>query len=318
MSKSKFTQTQKDSIAKFNQLVESGSLSFEEKDCPCGHSEFREISKIERHGLRQRTVLCKNCGLMMSNPCLTNESFQFFYSTDIYRTLYEQPNYVELAKTLLSNNHCKYLFNDLSPLLKGNTNLNVLEFGCGGGWNLIHFSKAGYKVVGYDYSPNLTSVGRTYGLDLREGTIGDIVGEYDVIIMNHVIEHFTDLLGSMRAIIKHLKPGGIIYAGVPNMDNYGFEQLQNAHVYYFTPQTFKFYMGCCGLKSIKFGPAQEIHMYGVFELGGQAPNIFTLKSESKRLWRITRRAQIKERLGKILDKMGLKKLIKSWLKNFLL
>ncbi|MBN4079730.1 methyltransferase domain-containing protein [bacterium AH-315-C08] len=58
--------------------------------------------------------------------------------------------------------------------------MKYFGIGCGGGWNLIHFSKAGYNVVGYDYSPNLTQVGRTYGLDLREGTIQDIEGEYDI------------------------------------------------------------------------------------------------------------------------------------------
>ena len=261
MPELQLTQTQKESINKFNQLIESGDLSYENRDCLCGNSNFLEISKFDRFGFAQRTVVCKKCGLMMSNPCMTDQSYKIFYSTDIYRTVYEEQNYLEMANMRLKNDYGKYVFEDLSPMLKDDKDLNVLEFGCGGGWNLIHFFNAGYKVVGYDYSPNLTQIGRKYGLDLREGTIQDIEGEYDVIIVNHVMEHFTDLLGSMNSILRHLKPGGLIYIGVPNIDNYGFQQLQNAHVYYFTPRTFKYFMSSCGLKNIKFGAAQNFHMF---------------------------------------------------------
>jgi 2-polyprenyl-3-methyl-5-hydroxy-6-metoxy-1,4-benzoquinol methylase len=315
MLRENFTQTQINAISKYKQLIEDGKISFWERDCLCGHSDFNLISKIDRHSLPQRVVLCKKCGLMFSNPSLTEESFQYFYSTDLYRNLYEESDYIEKANKLLNNEHCKYLYDDLSPLLNGNKNLNILEFGCGGGWNLIHFFKAGYDVVGYDLSPKLTQVGRSFGLDLREGTISDIEGEYDIIIMNHVIEHFTDLLCSMQSVIKHLKPGGLVYIGVPNIDNYGLGQLQNAHVYYFTPQTFKFYMSRCSLRLIKFGSAQEFHMYGIFELEDQCSDISVLKPEPKRLMKIIRRARLKEILGMVFGKLGLKNLIKSGLKK---
>ena len=315
MLKTNFTQVQINSILKYKQLVEKGEISFQERDCLCGHSSYFQISNIDRFGFPQRTVVCQKCGLIMSNPCLSDKSYQLFYSSDIYRTLYEEQDYLEMANERLNNDYGKYVFEDLSPILKERGAVNILEFGCGGGWNLIHFSKAGHKVVGYDYSPNLTQAGRNFGLDLREGTIQDIEGEYDIIIINHVIEHFTDLLGSMESIIKHLKPEGLLYIGVPNIDNYSLEQLQNAHVYYFTPETFKFFMGRCGLRAIKFGPAQKIHMFGIFELGSQNPDISILESEPKRIMKIIRKAQLKENLGMALDKLGIKGLIKTALKK---
>lgn len=316
MLNTNFTQVQINSIAKYKQWVEEGKISFQERDCLCGHSSYLQISNIDRFGFPQRTVVCLICGLIMSNPCLSDKSYQLFYSSDIYRTLYEEQDFLEMAKKRLNNDYGKYVFDDLFSILKDKGNLNILEFGCGGGWNLIHFSKAGHKVVGYDYSPKLTQIGRTHGLDLREGTIQDIEGEYDIIIINHVIEHFTDLLGSMKSIIKHLRPDGFLYIGVPNIENYGLGQLQNAHVYYFTPHTFKFYMERCNLRILKTGPAQKFHMYGIFELGSQNPDISILKSESKRIMKIIRKAQSKEILRMVLDKLGIKDLIKSALKKF--
>jgi 2-polyprenyl-3-methyl-5-hydroxy-6-metoxy-1,4-benzoquinol methylase len=180
----------------------------------------------------------------------------------------------------------------------------------------MHFSKAGHRVTGYDYSPNLTKAGRAYGLDLRQGTIKDIEGKYDLIILNHVMEHFTDLFGSMKTLTNHLKPGGFMYIGVPNIDNYDLGQLQNAHVYYFTPRTFKFFMSRCGLRAIKMGAAEEIHMYGIFQLDHKDFNDFTLESEPKRIMKIIRRAQVKKSIGNILEKIGIKNFIKSALRKF--
>jgi 2-polyprenyl-3-methyl-5-hydroxy-6-metoxy-1,4-benzoquinol methylase len=314
MTKSNFTLSQKELIKKFNQMLDKGDMSFEKTDCLCGYAKFIEIAKYDRFGFPQRTVVCEKCGLMMSNPRLTDNSYKLFYSKDIYRTIYQGKNYLELAKDRFNNDHNKYLFNDLSPALKGNKDLNILEFGCGGGWNLLHFSKAGYKVVGYDYSPSLIQTGRTHGLDLREGTIKDIEGEYDIIILNHVIEHFTDFFGSMKNLIKHLKPEGLMYIGVPNIDNYGLGQLQNAHTYYFTPRTFKYFMSRCGLNTIKFGVAQKIHMYGIFDLGSPSTDISDLEPEPKRIIKRVRRAQIKEGIGKILRKIGVNEFIKSTLR----
>ncbi len=233
----------------------------------------------------------------------------------MYRILYEYEDYLEAADHKLNSDYGKFIFEDLSPMLKERGNLNILEFGCGGGWNLIHFSKAGYNVVGCDYSPNLTRSGRTYGLDLREGTIQDIEGEYDIIMINHVIEHFTDLLGSMKSIIKHLKPDGFLYIGVPNIDNYGLGQLQNAHIYYFSPRTFEYYMNRCGLRIIQYGVAQNFHMYGIFEVGTPSSDITILENEPKIIIKMIRKAQLKQAIGRVLDKMGIKELLKSALKK---
>jgi hypothetical protein len=76
-------------------------------------------------------------------------------------------------------------------------------------------------------------------------------------------------------------------------------------------------MSRCGLRTIKFGLAQKIHMYGIFELCSQDLDYSSLESEPKRIMKIIRKAQFKEGLGRILDKAGIKGLIKSAMKKFL-
>ena len=70
-------------------MVAQGDLSFQEVDCLCGYSDFFKIAEQDRYGLQQRIVVCKKCALIMSNPHLTDESCQYFYSTDMYRMLYQ-------------------------------------------------------------------------------------------------------------------------------------------------------------------------------------------------------------------------------------
>ena len=98
MTKSNFTISQKEFIKKFNQMLDKGDMSFEEMDCLCGYANFLEIAKYDRFGFPQRNVVCEKCGLMMSNPRLTDNSYKLFYSTDIYRTIYQGQDYLELAK----------------------------------------------------------------------------------------------------------------------------------------------------------------------------------------------------------------------------
>jgi hypothetical protein len=127
------TQSQKESIKKFNQMVDRGEMTYEEKDCICGHSNFQSVSQYDRYGFPQRTVMCKKCGLILSNPRLTGKSYQLFYSSDIYRTIYEGQDYLEMAERRLKNNHGLHLFEDIALVLIENKKIDILEFGCGGG-----------------------------------------------------------------------------------------------------------------------------------------------------------------------------------------
>ncbi len=240
---------QKKHIDEFNKDISQGRIKFEQVPCLCSNNEFFLLASVDKYSLSQQTVMCAKCGLVQSNPRMTEEQYKLFYSSDIYRNIY-RPN-----DSLKKYNSCgpssgKAIFETICKVKKLEEINSVLEIGAGGGWNLMPFKKEGVTTTGYDYSPSLVSLGKKNGLDLFQGGIDDINGSFDLIILNHVVEHFNNPVDDLKKIKKHLNPNGIIYISVPNIENFGMTQIQNAHTYYFTPLTLQYFMSISGLKPI--------------------------------------------------------------------
>ncbi len=251
-------------IKAFNQAVIEKSIKFEEVPCLCGWDEFDLVAKYDRYSMLQQTVMCRRCGLILSNPRMTEEEYARFYETDIYRRCYTSVDYLDECRKNYNSSTGRHIFNAIIKVKVLNEIKSVLEFGAAGGWNLIPFKEKGASVTGYDYSPSLVALGREYGLDLFQGSLCEVGGKYDVIILNHVVEHFTDVIGSIKRLTQHLSPGGIFYIAVPDIRNFSMGQLQNAHTYYFTLPTLRYYMAKCGLKLLHSEPAEGMHLAAVF------------------------------------------------------
>lgn len=317
---------QKSAVKKFNQRIYDGLVSYETKSCLCNSNYFDKIYEHDRCGLWHPVVICRDCGLIQSNPQLSDAEYKRFYSTDEYRLLHKGENYLEILRSKYNENNP--IFDILSPIMK-ELNLNtILEFGCSGGWNLLPFYKDGYEVTGYDYSYNLVKLGISYGLNLREGSIATLNAtndKYDVIIMNHVIEHLTNFFDNMKLILQHLNTDGILFAAVPNIDNFRKGQFQNAHIYYFSPRTFNYYMTMCGLEMIKSGSTQEGEIgdiggvYGIFRLTTQGLIVMNhLESEYSFMKRKIAIGKFKSIIVSFLEKIWMEKPVKSliaFLKN---
>lgn len=209
-------------------------------------------------------------GLRHATPRLTPEGYRNFYTSDAYRLLYDGENYRSTLEACYTPERARHIYALAAPQMRRRGLRTVLEIGCGGGWNLLPFLEAGHPAVGYDLSPALTDLGRSKGLDVRQGDIEDVTGRFDCIVVNHVIEHFPDFFGKMRALKELLAPGGILYVGVPNMDNFWSSQFQNVHLYYFTPRTLAYFLSRLGLRPLVQGAASS-HMHGIWEPAAETP-----------------------------------------------
>ena len=311
------SKTQKNIVSKYNQNISNNQIKFSIKPCLCSNDVEKKFTKIyskDRYGLFCPSVICMDCGLVQLRNRLTDDDYSKFYISDDYRLLYGDKNFLKSYKSKYSDVYNTHILNNLSNIMKKNNLKTILEYGCGGGWKLLPFYNAGYKVTGYDFSSSLVKLGKdNYGLNLIQGSANKVKGMYDVIVINHVLEHLTDFFGDMSSLLKHLNPNGVIYVGVPNIDNFSRSQFQNAHIYYFSPRTFKLYMSKCGLNLIEFGSDPSgSHMYGIFRrCRNQRGKASDLNLEYSYMKRKIILGKLKVSIIEIFEWIGLKKYVKN-------
>ena len=80
---------QKKVLSLVKKEISESNYKFEEYDCECGthYDELITIAKKDRYGLELNTKICPNCGLLMTNPRMTQETYNKFYDS-FYRRLY--------------------------------------------------------------------------------------------------------------------------------------------------------------------------------------------------------------------------------------
>jgi 2-polyprenyl-3-methyl-5-hydroxy-6-metoxy-1,4-benzoquinol methylase len=101
----------------------------------------------------------------------------------------------------------------------------VLEVGCGTGEFLAAAQSAGHRVTGLDLSEEaVTYVKRRHpDLDVRCATLDsdDLPGgSFDVVAAFHVLEHVSDSVDLLRQMTRLLRPGGLLYVRVPNLNSW--------------------------------------------------------------------------------------------------
>ena len=269
-------------------------LNLEYKKCLCGSSLGKKLFRYDRYLLKISVVICKNCGLIFCNPMLKKPFIENFYRSDFYRILYNDLSLGEIKEDIFvgeplensSNAHAllkKYLLNA--------NNLNILEVGCGNSANLIHFRKTN-QLFATDFSNESKKNALRMGISFKQGGVDQIkkfnIKKFDIVILSHVIEHFIDFDNSILEIKKFTDENTLFYIEVPSMDlKYNLDQIQIAHNYYFTKNTFLFHLKRLGLISLEQGEVNIINQYGIFKNAKTSPYTQNI-DEYKRIIKVHR------------------------------
>jgi len=105
------------------------------------------------------------------------------------------------------------------------TNVRVLEVGCGAGFSARYLEGLYSEFVGIDYAENLIACAQEYNGTDRAHFLAVHAKEYrpdqafDVVLMVGVLHHFDEIEKTLRDILTLVKPGGWILANEPQGGN---------------------------------------------------------------------------------------------------
>jgi SAM-dependent methyltransferase len=127
---------------------------------------------------------------------------------------------------------------------------NLLEVGCGDGGSLEIARQFGWNTVGVDFDSKAVDNARSKGLDVHHGQLQNLHladNSFDMILMNHVIEHVHDPLGLLRECYRILRRGGRFAMLTPNSESWGCSYFRGdwrgleppRHIHIFNCQTLR-------------------------------------------------------------------------------
>lgn len=227
------------------QKLRDGVYPTEETTCFCGAGTERDSVLVEwdRYMIPHRMVMCERCLLMRANPRMTKEAYAEFYNNE-YRLIYDGLPYREKSKDIQflldiaidKGRQLKEFLrqNDLDPK-------TIIDIGSDKGGMLMPFKDDGAAVYGVEICKDGRDYAESQGIPCV-ATIEELIAKgvkADLIILQDIIEHFTDL-NEIAKFQSVLAPKGRLFIYTPGLlavdPHLAF---QNAHTYQFIAATLE-------------------------------------------------------------------------------
>lgn len=236
----------------------------------CGQKNFKILRKKVRYDIRRDVLQCGNCGFVFLRPL--DEKNRKFYEDKIYRRKYG-PNLGKVSSSREVFNtylpHQQEIISAMGNILK--YGMSVLDVGCSTG-HFLHALKGRVKKrVGIELSRDAANFiknnldFKVYSEPIEKLKMKE--APFDLITCFQVLEHIDDPLSFLKELGKNLKPNGILYLELPNVDEIlikyykvpGFADFyyREPHVSYFSPKTLKMLLEKAGFE----GEVKTIQRY---------------------------------------------------------
>jgi SAM-dependent methyltransferase len=218
--------------------------------CPACHSNAcslevknpKDVEYFSERKVESSFMKCDSCASLFQNPWPSAEELGTLYPKDYQNYTRKDiallSKFVDMQNRAVARNFVK----------KFGKNISVLDFGCGDGRFLKSLHDEGLKdLIGYE--PHMRGDGvysnAGYVLVTELSTLHN--KRFDIIRMNHVIEHLSSIDDTMRSLADLLAPGGKILVQTPNPDTLTrniFRKFWGAlhypyHTVLFTPEGIK-------------------------------------------------------------------------------
>jgi 2-polyprenyl-3-methyl-5-hydroxy-6-metoxy-1,4-benzoquinol methylase len=220
---------------------------------------------------------CLNCGVIFLNPPPSSNESEKFYPKKEYYSLNKIKTEKDSKKTKTKlrlygiyfsekNNFLRrIIFSPIKFIIRGTIikkDIKILDIGCGSGQFLYEMKTLGLDVYGVEPGKFDEEGNKKYDLNIKKGNIGKIKypKEYfDIITLNHVLEHINNPNTTLLEIKRIIKKEGTFILGVPNTNSLAFKifgknwyQLDiPRHIINYSEKNLKFLLNKSGFKVIK-------------------------------------------------------------------
>ena len=137
----------------------------------------------------------------------------------------------------------------------------MLEIGCGGGFALKGFEQMGLEAEGIETSDQASRFATDkLGMNVHHQSFEtySTSKKYDLVMLNHVLEHFIDPVGMAPKLASLLNESGYLYIGVPDYGSFDRKRFgkqwpayAHYHISYFTATSLKILFGKHGLVPVR-------------------------------------------------------------------
>lgn len=198
------------------------------RECPlCGCKEVDKIYSLnfpnnnDINGLPNDydIVICNNCQLVYDDFDSSQKQFDNYYNKN---STYSQTHNIFYDNEY--NKRYKEVFDFINKYLNSQET-KILEFGCGTGELLKIFYNNGYSnLLGIDQSNAFDKIKTDYNINFKYGNIlsckEQLNDTFDLIILNHMLEHVYDIKEPIKNIKNLLNKEGYLYIEVPDAQRY--------------------------------------------------------------------------------------------------
>ncbi len=223
----------------------------------CQSDKFERLFNVDGYEIKK----CQRCGLVRT----------FGKQRVDYHQYHRDEDYQQLEGYF--KNIFRKRFDLISQRVK---NGRVLDIGASTGVMLNLFKENGFETWGIEPSKS-AEFARRKGHKIIKNTLEKAKlpkNHFDVVILNHTLEHVADPVSMLTKVKSVLFPGGLVYVDVPNfgslaarvMNKNWSYLLPDEHIHHFTPETLKKILKKAGFKVV-WGDTWS----GVYDTG----NMFT-------------------------------------------
>ena len=215
----------------------------------CEKPNLKIIRTKLRHDIERNVLQCQDCGIVYLEP--QEKNLKEFYSKD-YRNIYT-PIIGKIVDSKESFDIYLPYQQARIDLIKEKLNpeMKALDIGCSSGHFLYALKPYVEEVTGIEFNKeNAEFVNKVLGIQVHTCPIEDTdisMEHFDLITAFQVLEHIDKPLEFLKTISKYLKPGGLLYIEIPNINDalvslYNVEPycdfwFREPHIFYYYPKT---------------------------------------------------------------------------------